>query len=221
MAAQDDVDWDVMLPVVAACSGTGMRAHRPCAGGVPHVLRFLLRQPARRSPSAGARHTALLCVAAPVTLPTACLPAPGGWHLRKPKSGMYAPPASRCAPHATDSSHASALNCSGLLFGRNARLLLVEGASRDLRVGGLRRPAPYPRLPHRFMPMLGFLPLLVLCSWHISRNIFYDKLSQRLVAVEGEARGAQEIELREAPKSHFQLWKSRTLQLPKKVGSNA
>lgn len=69
--------------------------------------------------------------------------------------------------------------------------------------------------------MLWFLPLLVLCSWHISRDIFYDKLSQRLVAVEGEARGAQEIELREAPKSHFQLWKSRTLQLPKKVGSNA
>jgi len=44
------------------------------------------------------------------------------------------------------------------------------------------------------------------------------KLSQRLVAVEGEARGAQEIELREAPKYPFQPWKIQTFQLPKKVG---
>ena len=72
-----------------------------------------------------------------------------------PKLGMHA---TRHSPHAARDgrlTRSCTHNRSGLLFRRNARLLLVEGAARDLGCGGPCKPAPHPRLPLRFMPMLG------------------------------------------------------------------
>jgi hypothetical protein len=78
--AQDDVDWDIMLPVVAACSGTGVRARRPRVRGMFHTR----SAPSRisRTAEAVAWHGSLVRggngLQAPVTLPAACLRGAGG-----------------------------------------------------------------------------------------------------------------------------------------------